>query len=77
MRHYVSWSGLKNILVGRALYFKETEDLYDVFVIISGVELYTELWKNEDAITGIDYEQNQECLLEFENTFKSTAIDLS
>ena len=72
MKIYESWTTLKTLASSRHLnlQFKEYSEKYLIFVLDDVIEYETEIWKNTDAICGININQNNIDKIDFENNYK-------
>ena len=72
---YDTWTNIKNIVSVNELkiQYLESMNLYKVWVVYEQNIYIIELWKNTDNIDGIDIEQNNLDLTDFENNYKEQA----
>jgi len=75
MRIWKTWTEMKTLLSERKLrlQYNEKNNKYDVFATDAHIVYFTELWKDVSVVKGIDIEQNNSDLLDFETNYKETA----
>jgi hypothetical protein len=76
---YLSFFGLKNLAqsIYQTLKYKEVEDKYNIFIVLEGIIFECEIWKNTSVCEGIDIEQNNVELVEWEEHDKNNSINVS
>jgi len=72
---FITWEKLKSLINTRKLRLQYEENVhkYIIYALDGSYKYWTELWKDTAKIKGIDIEQNDINLNEFETTYKATA----
>lgn len=75
MRIWKTWAEIKTLLSQRKLrlQYNENKNRYYIFAVDAHIVYFTELWKDISAIKGIDIDQNNSDILDFETNYKASA----
>jgi len=75
MKIHKSWTDLKTLanIKDFPIQYDETTNCYFVFILENGTMYFSEIWKNTNAIEGIDVTQNNTDKTDFEDNYKTDA----
>lgn len=72
---YITWTELKAIVADRklSLQYREEEYKYSIFAVDSNLVYTAELWTDTSKVKGIDVDQNNLDITDFEDNYQSDA----
>ena len=78
MKLYCSWNSLKEIKikVNLIFYYYDNPYYYEILVVDGNTSWFTEIWKDTNQCAGLNIEENNINLLDFQDNYKFTAQKL-